>query len=277
VTIAGHHALQRAVVIALHDPGFVDAMHADPEGTLGPLGVGERERAWLLAADRRAFRTDPLRTRRVLRVVADELKASTTLALAETRSMAFAEAFFASPSFRKAILERRALVPAFADYLADAAARGRLASPHVPDVVRVEGTRARCRRAAAEAPAAGGVTLAPGVAVGRFDGGVLETINRLERWVFEAGLMPQAALCDDAPGLPPLPPLGEAPPICLLFSPSPSGVAIAPIDEDLHGVLAALATPVPRGELPRVLEPCGVPPARAAALVESLRAEGLVA
>ena len=62
-----HHALQRALVIALHDDGFVAAMHADPDAVLAPLGLDEGERRQLLAVDRRAFRTDPLRRRRVLR------------------------------------------------------------------------------------------------------------------------------------------------------------------------------------------------------------------
>ena len=58
-----HHALQRALVIALHDDTFVGELHADPDATLAPLGLDARERAQLLAVDRRAFRTDPLRRR----------------------------------------------------------------------------------------------------------------------------------------------------------------------------------------------------------------------
>src|SRR5262249_36211148 len=104
-----HAALQRALVIALHDPSFVAAMHDDPEGVLAPLGLDDEARRALLAVDRRAFRTDPLRTLRVLRVLADELKVSSTLALWETRSTRVAMGFFSSPFFRAAVAARGAL------------------------------------------------------------------------------------------------------------------------------------------------------------------------
>ena len=266
----GHHALQRALVIALHDPGFVEAMHVDPDGTLGPLGLGPSETRQLLAVDRRAFATDPLRARRVLRVLAEELKVSTTLALWETRSAAFALAFFGSRFFRSAVLERTALAPAFGAYLAAAP----LATPQLPDVIRLESLLARCRRARLDRPRSG-VGLAPGVASATFDAGVLETVQRVERFLFELALMPQLAFCSDGPALPALVPIGGGV-VHLLVTPSPDGVALAPIDEDLHRVLAALARPVPRPELHRALAPAGVPAARAAALVASLVADGLV-
>ena len=54
-----HRALQQALVIALHDETFVAEMHADPDRTHAPLGLGARQREQLLAVDRRASRTDP--------------------------------------------------------------------------------------------------------------------------------------------------------------------------------------------------------------------------
>src|SRR5262249_26689188 len=188
--VMSHAALQRALVIALHDPAFVEAMHADPAGVLGPLGVAPEERGQLLAVDRRAFRTDPLRARRVLRVLAEELKISTTLALWEARSAAFADGFFASPFFRAAVAERTALVLACGP---DPAAAPR-ATPQLPDVVRLETLMARCRRAA-RGQSRPGVSLAPGVATARFDAGVLETVRIVEGFLFEIGLMPQLAWC----------------------------------------------------------------------------------
>jgi hypothetical protein len=266
-----HHALQQALVIALHDPGFVAAMHADPEATLGPLGLPPVARAQLLAVDRRAFRTDPLRARRVLRVLAEELKVSSTLALWETRSARLADGFFASPFFRAAVVERGALAPAFGAYLAAAP----LTTPQLPDVIRLETLLARCRRARLEPPRPG-VGLAPGVACGRFDAGVLETVQRVERFLFELGLMPQLAFCSDGPRLPELPPVGAGA-LYLLVTPTATGVGLAPIDVDLYRVLAALAEPVGRAALAPALAPAGVPAGRAAALVASLVDEGLVA
>jgi hypothetical protein len=265
---AAHHALQRALVIALHDEGFVAAMHADPEGVLGPLGVGARERAQLLGVDRRAFRTDPLRRRRLLRVLSEEIKVAATLALWETRRVAFLEGFFASPTFRTAVATRAPLAPAFGEFLGAAGLR----TPQLGDVARLETLTARCRRARHAAPRPG-VALAPGVATAAFDGGVLDTIQAVERFLFELGLMPQLGLCADGPGLPPLPPPGGAT-LHLLLAPSSTGVALTPIDEDLHRVLCALAEPVT--DVARALAPCGVPASQAAHLVASLAEDGLV-
>lgn len=263
-----HAALQRALVIALHDPGFVEAMHADPAGVLGPLGVGPAERAQLLAVDRRAFRTDPLRARRVLRVLAEELKISTTLALWETRSAAFADGFFASPFFRAAVAERTALAPAYGAYLAAAP----LATPQLPDVVRLETLMARCRRAATVRPRPG-VGLAPGVATARFDAGMLETVRIVESFLFEVGLMPQLSWCADGPRLPTLPAVGRGT-VCLLLTPSETGVGLSEIDDDLHRVLAVLETP--SADVAKTLAAVGVPAAAVKALVASLLEEGLV-
>jgi hypothetical protein len=265
-----HVALQRALYTALYDDGFVGEMHADPEGVLAPLGLEARERAQLLAVDRRAFRTDPLRRRRSLRVLADEYKASTTLALAETRSLAFAEGFFGSSFFRRAVAEARSFAPAFGEYLLAAAAEGRLRTPQLLDVARLEAARARARRAGPIRP---GIGLAPGNEVARVDGATLETIQTVERWLFEVGLMPQVALCDDRPALPALRRSGELAPVCYLVS----GGALVEIDDDLHDVLAALAEPRPRAEALRALEPRGLAGARAEALMSSLIEDGLLA
>lgn len=261
-----HHTLQHALVIALHDPGFVEAMHADPEGTLAPLSLTTAERAQLLAVDRRAFRTDPLRRRRLLRTLAEELKVSTTLALWETRSAAFVEAFFGSRFFREAVARRGSLAPAFGEFLAATPLR----TPQARDVIRLETTTARCRRDRHGAPHEG-TALAPGVAVGAFDAATLETVQRVERYLFELKLMPQLALCPDGPALPELPAVGGGT-AWLLFTPSQGGVSLTPIDEDLHRVLAAFATP----RADPAAAPHGVPRARVAALVASLVDEGLL-
>src|SRR5262249_37690311 len=232
-----HRALQQALVITLHDPGFVAAMHADPDAALGPLGLTAAERAQLLAVDRRAFATDPLRARRVLKAIVEELKVSTTLALWETRSARLAEGFFASRAFRAAVVDRTPLVLAFGAHLAAAP----LKTPQLPDVIRFETMLARCRPDRRARP---GVGLAPGVGVGAFDAGVLETVQRVERFLFELALVPQLAFCADGPALPELPPVGRG---TVHLAVTPSG--LTEIDPDLQRVLAALATPVPRANL----------------------------
>lgn len=277
-----HHALQNALVVALHDAGFVDAMHGDAEATLAPLGLDAGERAQLLAVDRRAFRTDALRARRLLRTLAEEFKASTTLALAETRSLAFAEAFFASRLFRAAVAERRSLAPAFGEYLAEAARTGRLRAPQLAEIVRLELTCARCRRDRDRAPSAG-LALAPGVAAARFEAGTLECVQAMEQYLFEVGLMPQVALCDDAPRPPPLPALGGGEPLYLAFTPQSgaAGVSLTEIDEPLHRVLSAIADLAVHG--PPSREDVAGALARAARgtapqlLIDSLLDDGLLA
>jgi hypothetical protein len=262
--VVSHRGVQQALVILAHDPGFVTAMHEDPDGALGRLGLSAAEKAQLLAVDRRAFATDPLRARRVLKVLAEELKVATTLALWETRSARVAEGFFGSSFFRAAVVDRTALAPAYGAYLAAMPLR----TPQLPDVIRFETMLARCRRDVAPR---GGVGLAPGVASGAFDAGVLETIQRVERFLFELALVPQLAFCADGPALPELPPVGAG---TIYLAVTPAG--LTHIDADLHRVLAALATPVARAEVARALAPAGVPPAKAEALVASLVEDGWV-
>jgi hypothetical protein len=265
-----HHALQHALVIALHDETFVAELARDPEGTLAPLGLTGAEIAALAAVDPRALRTDPLRKRRTLRILAEEHRASITLALAETRSLAFAERFFASSAFRRAVIERRPLALAFGEYLAGAD----IAAPLFGEIVRLETLLARCRRDK-ERPPSRGIALAPGVAVDAFDAATLPAVQALESYVFELALMPQVALCDDRPVPPAATPSGAT--AHLLVTPSGGGVSLSTIDAALYRVLVALRTPT---ELPRAaaaLAPAGVPSARAADLLQSLLEEGLLA
>src|SRR5439155_12666091 len=103
-------------------------------------------RAQLAALDDRALRMDRLRRLRALRTLADELKGATTLALAERRSLAFLEDFFCSAAFHQSIEERGSMALAFAEFLAGAAAEGRLRAPLFADVLAIETAMARARR-----------------------------------------------------------------------------------------------------------------------------------
>jgi hypothetical protein len=261
-----HRALQRALVIALHDPDFTDFASLP--------GLGAAELAQLAGIDPRARRTDPLRRRRLLRTLAEEYKASTTLLLAETRALADLDAFFSSAAFRAAVMADRSLAVALAEHLRALAARAPR-TPQLPGVLALEATRAACRRDAQRA-ARPGVGLAPGVAVLELDAAVLPAIQAVERYLFEIGLMPQVALADDAPRLPALGALTGRVEHYLL-SPAEGDIALAPIDAALHRVLAALREPRARKDAVAAVGGAGVPAARAGELVDSLLLEGLLA
>ncbi len=281
-----HRTLERVYVRMLFDPALVDAVYADADAALAGLDLAPHERAQLTAVDRRAWAHDPLRRYRTLRTLAEEYKASTTLALAATRSLASLDAFFSSAEFHRAVQERGSLALAFADYLARLAVERFPDAPHVADVVALERMLARCRReleVAGEAEpllssidARSVLALAPGHAAGRFDANVVEAINAAERYLFEVGLMPAVALCEDAPRLAPLPPVaGE--PAWLLALPSSSGVSLMPIDGDYFALLDAFsAGPRPLGEAAREAVAGGVEAADVDTMVVSLLEQGVL-
>jgi hypothetical protein len=254
-----HRELQQALVIAQHDPGFLDHL----EG----VRLDAAEQAQLRALDRRAFATDPLRRRRVLKALVEELRASATLACRESGSLAALEGFFASRWFRGAVTARTPLAIALGEFLGDGAPPLRAA------IALLETALCRARRATGEPPPAGHVTLAPGVAAVAFDFDVLAAVQAIERWLFAATLVPQQVLCADLPPFPSLPgPDGEARHLLVV----PPG-SLSDADPDLHRVLVAFARPLPLASVADRLTPLGVPRSRALGLVESLEAEGLLA
>ena len=267
-----HAGLQLALGIALHDEGFLDRLAADDGSLQRRHGLTDAELAQLGAVDRRALRTDPLRRRRVLRVLADEYKAATTLLLAESRRLALAEGFFASDHFRSALLDARPFAVAFGAYLLDDVAP-RLGTPQLREVILVEHAMAVARRGPRQPPERG-VRLRSGISIVRVSPSTIDVMQAVERWLFELSLMPQAALCDDRPTLPPLPPPGEPAP--LLVTPAGTGASITPIDDELARVLERFGTSWKRSEAARALEGL-VPAGRADALVQSLLEEGLLA
>lgn len=238
-----HHTLQKILVRMLFDEDFVEEVHVAPERALAGLDLTEGERGQLLGVDRRAWRHDPLRGRRTLRTLVEEFKVSTTIILAETRSLASLGRFFSSPFFHRSIDERGSMGLAFSEFLLDGFRRGEWKAPQVADVVRLETAIAGCRRALAregnygsgEAPTTIGdrtrVKLAPGYDVAGFQANVISAIQRVEQYLFELSLMPAMALCDDAPRLPELPEVDERKKVYLLFSPGAAGISITNIDK----------------------------------------------
>ena len=237
-----HHALQELVVRMLFDDAFVDAVHADADQALAGADLTEAERAQLLSVDRRAWRHDALRRRRMLRALVEEFKVSTTVILAETRLLASLEQFFSSSFFHQSIQERGSLARAFSEFLLDGHQRQQWSAPQIPDLVRLEAAIAACRRRlaregayeATELPATisdrARVRLAPGCDVASFQANVIETIQHVERYLFELSMMPAMALCDDAPRLTDLPAVDSQKKVYLLFSPGTSGISITHLD-----------------------------------------------
>lgn len=272
-----HHGLQRALIVALHDPAFVAGMHADPDTALAPFALDGAERAQLLAVDRRAFGVDRLRRQRVLRAIVEELKGAMAIALAETRAMRFAEAFFSSPAFHGAVAADLPLVLALADYLADAHARGHLAGPHLLPVLALERARAEARRDVARAPRAG-LDLVPGLRLLVSDAAALAALQAAEHHLFELSLLPHVALCDDRPAL--VLPAPAAPrPLHLAVRAAGGEVAVTEIPEPLHRTLSAVAVaaaPVRRGALAGILAGVGLRVPDCAALADDLVAEGIL-
>jgi hypothetical protein len=238
-----YHTLQKLVVRLLFDEAFVNDLHTDAERALAGLDLTEVERRQLLMVDRRAWGHDALRRRRTLRILAEEYKISTTIVLAATRSLASLERFFSSPFFHTAVQERGSLGLSFAEFLLDGQRQGQWNAPQLPDIVRMEATIAGCRRALEREgeyqPSALPATiddrmrvkLAPGYGVASFQANVIETIQHVERYLFELSLMPAMALCDDAPRLTGLPEVELQKKVYLLFSPGAAGISLTNLDK----------------------------------------------
>src|SRR4029079_12482475 len=92
--LMSHRTLERVYVRMLFDPRFVAAVYEDADRALAGLDLEPAERLQLVAVDRRAWGHDPLRRYRTLRTLSEEFKATTTIVLAATRSLASLDAFF---------------------------------------------------------------------------------------------------------------------------------------------------------------------------------------
>lgn len=244
-----HHTLQKLVVRLLFDDTFAASVYQNPDTALAGLDLTPAERAQLLSVDRRAWRHDALRQRRTLRTLVEEFKISTTVILAETRSLASLEHFFSTSFFHQAVQERGSLGMAFADYLLDGSRNRAWTAPQLPDLIRLEAALAACRRSLArEGSYEPGslpdsmsdrtrIRLAPGYGLGSFQANTIETIQHVERYLFELSLMPAIALCDDAPRLSGLPEVDTQKKIYLLFGPGAAGIALTDLDKTSYLVL----------------------------------------
>ncbi len=250
-----HHTLQKLTVRMLYDEAFATSVY-DNANALAGLDLTDAERAQLRNVDRRAWRHDALRQRRTLRTLAEEFKIATTIVLAETRSLAALESFFASPFFHRAIQQRGSLAMAFAEFLLDGCVHKKWTAEQLPDVIRLEKTFAACRRSLERGADASSpvlpqtindrarVRLAPGCDVAAFEANVIATIQHVEKYLFELSLMPAMALCDDAPRLTGLPPVARPEKVWLLFSPGATGISLTELDKAAYQILYETRQPI---------------------------------
>jgi hypothetical protein len=249
VPVMSHHAAERMLVRLMYDPQLAARVQTD-DAPLRAAGLGDREIGWLRAVDPRAWRHDPARRRRTLRALVEELRASSAIALAETRRVAFLEAFFSSEYFHGAVQARGSLSAAYADYLRGAG----LKTPQLAEVIRLEAELARCRR---ELEAAGGpdwrpppapaklerVVRAPGVSCGAFAPDALAAIQAVERFLFECSLMPIVVLADDAPPLA-LPAPTGAPAVKLGLIPTQAGISLVELEPPIYDTIDRAREPI---------------------------------
>ncbi|HQR32675.1 MAG TPA: hypothetical protein PLK30_08060 [Blastocatellia bacterium] len=244
-----HHTLQKLVARMLFDEEFTTSVYANAEHALKGVDLTSQERDQLLRVDRRAWRHDALRKRRMLRTLAEEFKISTTIILAETRSLASLEAYFSSRFFHSTIQDRGSLARGFAEFLLDGCQRGAWTAPQISDVVRLESVMAVCRRSLAregkheveELPSTisdrSRIRLAPGHDVASFQSNVIPTIQHVEKYLFELSLMPAMALCEDSPKLTGLPEVDGQRKVYFLFHPSATGISMTDLDKTSYLVL----------------------------------------
>ncbi len=222
-----HLLAQQALVRMLFDDEFAARVRRDPVAALPD--VPSTLRAQLAAVDPRALKLDRLLRQRTLRTLFDEYKASTTLYLAGAKKLSALDEFFRSRPFAEAIASCRPLALAYADFLGDAA------SPI--ERALVEARRMKPPRAD------GRVHRAPGVVPIATTQGALAALQQAEQYLFEVGLMPAVALCDDAPSLVLDARAQDPTPLFLVTVPTETGHALVTIDEPSYRRLASLPAP----------------------------------
>ena len=222
-----HLLAQQAIVRMLFDPELAARVRADPAAALPELP--STLRAQLAAIDPRALKLDRLLRQRTLRTLFDEFKASTTLFLARAKKLSALDEFFRSRPFHDAIASARPLALAYADFL------GPAASP-------IERALAEARRMKPP-PADGRVHRAAGVVALETTRGALVALQAAEQYLFEVGMMPAVALCDDAPPLSLDARAADPTPLYLVTVPSESGHSLVTVDEITYALVASLPAP----------------------------------
>lgn len=265
--------MQRVVIRMLFDPEFVTQVYEHTEQALAGLQLSPELIQQLLCNDRRLWHADRLRRSRALKILIDEFKVSTTLALHQTRKLAFLDAFFSSVQFHRAVQWRGYMAIAFVHYLQDAARSGLLASPHFQAALKLEAAMATSRRVLRDVRRGQDHALIkrspgtpqrfwhtmPGINALLMPAGSMDLIQHIEKYLFAVSQIPPLVLCEDAPQPTPLPELDSQNVLGYLLEPQVHGkVELCEISPTFVPIIQACTTPQSNEMLIEATKPHGI-------------------
>ncbi len=268
-----HAVLQRVVVRMLHDPRFAASVFQHDARALSGLDVTAEERQWLLAADPRAFRTDPERGTRLWQAACDELAVALFVVLRCGIAPARLEEFCSTRHFHDAIMAENALVVAMGAFLEEVArTRGQPARRELAvSLVRLDTAMARLRRRATPPCPPGKLVLSETALVVRLPAGTLAAYERV------APCARAETLFDPAAPLPPLPSLEPRHSELVLLERAASGLRLGAVSDALGKLLLFCETPQSQDAVCAEARRLGAAPGEDAELVAEQRAAGLFA
>lgn len=195
-----HHKVQRVLVRAIFDPTFA-VLLCDPARR--PADVEPEVAEFFHGLDARALDTDAMRCSRVLQAMLEDYRISATMAVAETRTFAVLEGFFASRSFAIAAERGSTLALAFGDYLLDRVGHGVLKENCISDIIGLERAQVAAKSAAPR-PAyceSDNVRLTSGVSLLAVDAHIGPVCDAVRAYLERVSIFPQFVLAEDAPTL----------------------------------------------------------------------------
>lgn len=145
-------AFYRVMVRMLYDAEFTRAVYSDRDASLAGIDLAPAERAWLVAPDPRAWRTDGLRRSRSLAGLIEEFPVASAFALRRGREgvarldSGSLDAFFSHAIFHRCLQEGGSMVFAFGRYLEEPSLGGVASDPRIAPLARLEAAIARLRR-----------------------------------------------------------------------------------------------------------------------------------
>jgi hypothetical protein len=295
-------SLYRVMVRMLFDPDFARAVYAEGDAALVGVALTAEEHGWLVAGDRRAYRTDTMRRARALAGLMEEFPTASAFVLRRGREGAvrpereLLDAFFSSERFHRCVQDGGSMVFAFAAYLALPAHEGVAADPRVAPLVALESAIAELRRtgppveqaARARSPhdrrAGGRLALAGWARLVRLPAGTHELHRRVGKALVAHERELLASLLDARWSLPVLLDLdADADEHLLVERPPEPGrswaeteVRYAPVTAELAGLLETAAGGAGRAELAARARELGAAVGEETSILDGLRDEGLL-
>ncbi len=242
--------LQQSMVRMMVDSVFRDAVYRDqvPE-------LSAEDRALLIAPDPRAWSTDRYRRGRLTRALLDEYPVTGAVV-----GVSRVDAFFGSDAFAAVLASRGSISLAFADW----------AAPQAGDVALLEGAMCRARR---WVPARGkGIQAGPGVVVVDLGAG---TLDFLQHGMERLGAQSLDAL---AQGLRLSRPTVQSAREHVIITCTADGqVGASLVGEAIAALTRRAARPLSTGALLAAARRLGATPSEAAALIQDLLNDGVLA